>query len=88
MYILLCPRLLLMILLLGLGPLGLRLGGVGQLLDFVEDGRRQTQSDEPVLPDPLVVDVPLERELGDLGREGVGKLHGTTHGSSGVRHRA
>ena len=59
-------------------------GGVSQFVDLVEDGDRDGDSDHPVLPDPLVLDVELHRELHDLGAERVGELHGTARG---VRHR-
>ena len=59
-------------------------GGVSQFVDLVEDGDRDGDSDHPVLPDPLVLDVELHRELRDLGAERVGELHGAARG---VRHR-
>lgn len=53
-------------------------------MDLVEDGDRDGDSDHPVFPDPLILDVELHRELRDLGAERVGELHGATRG---VRHR-
>lgn len=76
-----------MFLLLGLGPLGLAGRRVSKLLDFVENGDRASKSNEVVFPDPLVVDVPLQGELGNLSREGVRVLHGATHGSSSGSRR-
>lgn len=44
-------------------------------VDFVEDWKRQSKSDEIVAPDPLVLDVELQRELSDLRAEGVREFH-------------
>lgn len=54
-------------------------------MDLVEDGGGDNDSDHPVLPDPLVLDVELHGELRQFGAESVGELHGATRG---VRHRA
>ncbi|KAF9416176.1 hypothetical protein HW555_006428 [Spodoptera exigua] len=42
-------------------------------------------SDHPVFPDPLVLNVELHGELRYFSAEGVGELHGAAWG---VRHRA
>lgn len=54
-------------------------------MDFVEQRNGHAERDEVVAPDPLVLEVVLDRELGQLRREGVRELHGTCHR---VRHFA
>lgn len=49
-----------------------------KLADLVEDWDAQSYGDEVVLPDPLVVEVMFNWELGDLCREGVGEFHRTS----------
>jgi hypothetical protein len=46
-----------------------------QSVDFVEDRDGDSDSDQVVAPDPVVLDVVLQRELGDFRREGVWILH-------------
>lgn len=46
-----------------------------QLADLVEQRDGQTECDKVVAPDPLVLEVVLDRELGQLGGEGVRELH-------------
>lgn len=53
-------------------------------MDLVENWHGDDNTGHPILPNPLVGNVVLERELGDLRRDRVGELHGTTWGS--VRH--
>lgn len=60
---------------LRLSPLGDISGRVGHPVEFVEDWERQSEGDEIVAPDPLVLDVVLQGELGDLRAEGVRKFH-------------
>uniref|UniRef100_A0A8D8MKC0 (northern house mosquito) hypothetical protein n=1 Tax=Culex pipiens TaxID=7175 RepID=A0A8D8MKC0_CULPI len=66
---------LLVFLALGFGPLGYVSGRVGQLADLVEQRDGQTECDKVVAPDPLILEVVLDRELGQLGGEGVRELH-------------
>jgi hypothetical protein len=51
------------------------LGGVRQLVDLVEDWYSKSNSEHPVTPDPLVLNVVLEGELCHLRGEGVRELH-------------
>lgn len=52
-------------------------------MDLVEDWQRDTDSDHPVAPDPLVLNVVFHRELRDLRGDGVRVLHGAAWS---VRH--
>ena len=54
-------------------------------MDLVEDRGGDGDSDHPVFPDPLVLNVELHGELRYFSAEGVGELHGAAWG---VRHRA
>lgn len=77
-----------LLLLLGLFPLSPAGRGVSKLLDLVENWNGESKGNNVVLPDPLVADVPLQWELGNLCSEGVRVLHGATHSTSSgsVRH--
>lgn len=49
-----------------------------EFMDLVEDWDGERNSNHPVAPDPLVLNVVLQRELRDLGRKRVRELHGAT----------
>lgn len=51
-----------------------------QLADLVEHGNASDTGNEVVAPDPLVLNVVLKRELGELGGESVWISHGTSNG--------
>lgn len=53
-----------------------------QSVDFVEDWDAHSEGDEVVAPNPLVLDVILQWELGDLSREGVWIFHRAADGFS------
>lgn len=52
-------------------------------MNLVEHGSSNRNSDHPVAPDPLVLDVVFEGELCYLGTEGVRIFHGS---SGSLRH--
>lgn len=52
-------------------------------MNLVEHGSSNSNSDHPVAPDPLVLDVVFEGELCYLGTEGVRIFHGS---SGSLRH--
>lgn len=51
-----------------------------QLADLVEHGNASDAGNEVVAPDPLILNVVLKRELGNLSGEGVWISHGTSNG--------
>lgn len=57
-----------------------------QLADLVENGRRQEHGDGIVAPAPLLLQVELERKLGQLGAERVRELHRTGGRGGGITH--
>lgn len=57
-------------------------GQLTHAVDLVEDWDAQAESDEVVAPDPLVLDVVFQGELGDLSREGVREFHRASDGFS------
>jgi hypothetical protein len=57
-------------------------------VDFVEDWHGNSKGDEIVTPDPVVLDVVFEWELGNFSREGVWELHWTSWFCWCFGHRA
>lgn len=51
-----------------------------QLADLVENGNASDTGNEVVAPDPLILNVVLKRELGELSGESVWISHGTSSG--------
>lgn len=51
-----------------------------QSVDLVEHRDAESEGDEVVAPDPLVLDMEFQWELCDLGREGVWEFHGASGG--------
>lgn len=58
-----------------------------QFADFIEDGNAQTEGNEIVSPDPLLLDIMLQRELGDFCTECIWILHWASNFlNSFIRH--